>query len=662
MTTMPSQNSEGHQVWNPSVGVYFQPASNKRESYSGVVGALNDQLNAQGAVNKAYPHNFAGIISAIEDLVFTQKEVPVVPNVKPPGGDVGTDIDGNPEWNVATQPRDGELWYDTRQGRMFIAIEGDYYQTNGADGLAEVTTDSTEPQTPVVGQFWWDASTSSLYIFDGFWRDTDGNIEDSKEPGSTPVWRLITSTGSAFGAGAVSIPTGSLVRRALTGSTLPALDYVNLNTQNEFNEWVYDALEAVETALDADEGGNARLEAGTTAPSAPDTGNLWYDTTSSELKVYDGTAWVLANTPLNYDGDVSTLTAAINSEQTNRQAAITALSQQVATAVTASSAFQNLDTSVSDLQTQVNAIPVVDSSLLTTLTASDALTTRVTALEAAAPDYSLVKSKAEAATEHAALTALINALPTTADLSAVSSSIPSITGLATQSYVTSAINNITTEYLPKTGGTLSGAFIVQKQDMSNPAFDFSTEKWYGYNTHKYRTNSDVANFSTFGTNEKPFEYAWNFGSNEDFCWKHGTNGKVFSISKTGATAKDVVLADFGENTQSGLALQNQISLRAKITEYDSELSTVRADISSLQNSPQFNSKKVLYGDTAPTVALSDGDLWFDSRNLRLNVQHGGYWVFPDRVEDLTLKAALFNAVNTSADFETLKIKLLAVLV
>ena len=310
----------------------------------------------------------------------------------------------------------------------------------------------------------------------------------------------------------------------------------------------------------------------------------------------------------------------------------------------------------------MDAIPVVDSSLLTTLTASDALTTRVSALEAAAPDYSLVKSKAEAATEHAALTALINALPTTSDLSAVSSSIPSITGLATEAYVANSISNITTEYLPRTGGTLTGAFVVQKQDMANPAFDFSGEKWYGYNTHKYLTNSDVINYTTFGTNEKPFEYAWNFGSNEDYCWKHGTNGKVFSISKTGATAKDVILADFGENTQSGLAIQNPISLRAKITEYDSQLSTARADISSLQNSPQFNSKKVLYGDTAPTVALSDGDLWFDSRNLRLNVQHGGYWVFPDRVEDLTLKAALFNAVNTSADFETLKIKLLAVLV
>ena len=168
MTTMPSHNAEGYQVWNPSVGKYFKPTSNKRESYGGVVAALNDQLTSQGAVNKSYPSTFAGIIAAIEDLTFTQKKEPVDPGVRPPGGDVIIDGEGNPEWIWATEPRDGELWYDTRQGRLFIALDNEYYQTNGADGLAQVTADSVAPTTPVIGQFWWDLSTKTLYIFDGF--------------------------------------------------------------------------------------------------------------------------------------------------------------------------------------------------------------------------------------------------------------------------------------------------------------------------------------------------------------------------------------------------------------------------------------------------------------------------------------------------------------
>ena len=170
MTTAPIQNTEGHQIWDPSVDISFNPARGKRESYSGIVGSLQDQIASQGGTNKAYPHNFAGIIAAIEDLVFTQEKVPVTPADKPNGGNVGTDAEGNPQWDVAVQPRDGELWFDTRQGRLFIAIENEYYQTNGADGLATVTSTTVEPTSPVIGSFWWDITTSSLYIFDGFWR------------------------------------------------------------------------------------------------------------------------------------------------------------------------------------------------------------------------------------------------------------------------------------------------------------------------------------------------------------------------------------------------------------------------------------------------------------------------------------------------------------
>ena len=100
MTTSPRQNAEGHQVWNPSVGTYFNPASGQRESYGGVIGALQDQIASQSGSNKAYPHNFAGIIAAIEDLVFTQKEVPVTPGVKPNGGSTSIDAAGNPQWKV----------------------------------------------------------------------------------------------------------------------------------------------------------------------------------------------------------------------------------------------------------------------------------------------------------------------------------------------------------------------------------------------------------------------------------------------------------------------------------------------------------------------------------------------------------------------------------
>lgn len=298
MTTSPSNNAEGQQVWNPSVGIYFNPAQGQRESYGGVVGSLQDRIVDQGGVNKAYPHNFAGIITAIKDLTFTQKEVPVTPGQKPNGGDVSIDSEGNPQWNVSVEPRNGELWFDTRQGRLFIAIDNEYYQTNGADGLATVTSTTVEPTNPVIGSFWWDITTSSLYIFDGYWEKPDGTIVGYWSTSFTPVWRLVTNTSTTFQASAVAITSGSAILREPAGSTLPALNYTSVNTQSQFNEWIYDSLEALETALES----NSLTDLGVTASTV-------------EVNQLDG--MIATTTELNYlDGVTSALQSQIDNKIT----------------------------------------------------------------------------------------------------------------------------------------------------------------------------------------------------------------------------------------------------------------------------------------------------------------------------------------------------------
>ena len=49
----PTRNAEGHQVWNPSVGIYHKPAKNKRESYGGIIAALQDDMAQAGNVVKS---------------------------------------------------------------------------------------------------------------------------------------------------------------------------------------------------------------------------------------------------------------------------------------------------------------------------------------------------------------------------------------------------------------------------------------------------------------------------------------------------------------------------------------------------------------------------------------------------------------------------------
>ena len=55
---------------------------------------------------------------------------------KPDSGDIIVGPDGTPSFDYTEIPVDGTLWFDTRQGRLFISFENEWYQTNGADGFS----------------------------------------------------------------------------------------------------------------------------------------------------------------------------------------------------------------------------------------------------------------------------------------------------------------------------------------------------------------------------------------------------------------------------------------------------------------------------------------------------------------------------------------------
>ena len=86
-----------------------------------------------------------------------------------------------------------------------------------------------------------------------------------------------------------------------------------------------------------------------------------------------------------------------------------------------------------------------------------------------------------------------------------------------------------------------GHLAISKNDSSRPVFDFSANAINAYKTFKMRTYGGLGNFTTFGTTENQWEYAWNFGSEEDFCWVHDTAGKQVSINRDGLTAKKLTL-------------------------------------------------------------------------------------------------------------------------
>ena len=107
-----------------------------------------------------------------------------------------------------------------------------------------------------------------------------------------------------------------------------------------------------------------------------------------------------------------------------------------------------------------------------------------------------------------------------------------------------------------------------------PSFDFSNAHYYGNKVFKFKTNAITDQYVEFGTNTTPWEYAWQFGANEDFCWKHNDGGKVFSITEDGPACQKLTIASFGTNTNGGRVV-NGIHVGEKLNPYQEAFESIR---------------------------------------------------------------------------------------
>ena len=631
---------------------------NNSDGFSGIVGAFNTLRQANDLEPVDYPASFEGIKEAVLDI---KKEWGNIGTGEYPDGwglqydGVGNVIGGS--WIV--EPQDGDLWFDQRQGRMMVWLGGAFYQTNGADQLTVIS--ETTPSSEVTGGFWFQESTGNLYIYDG------------------SAWILAVS-----GGGSVTFSTSNLLLDNATQTSLGTVSS-GLNevagyssqtfTQDLANQWFTQAIATLDSEVNSINTECPRIEAGATEPATPSAGDLWYDTNADALKVYADSVWQSAINFTDNDADLQAFKTSVQTQQATDAARFTTIEGDIAALPFGNYATTALVSTVeagleADITALTNTVGDLTRFAETTYvdSADNALDARVTTLENATVDLSHLATSAELASEIATLTSQINTGDTASttyvdgEIATLAATIPSIAGLIDGTAFSNFQNTVANTYLTKTGGVLSGTIDISNSDISRAALDFSGSYANSRNIFKLRTYADTEHYVTYGTTAHKWEYANEFGSNEDYCWKHGTNGKQFSITKDGATAKNLFIADFLVNDDNGQRTVNSIDVKSKIQGYDTTISTFTQDIADLK-AGVYNSgtSSVYYGDTSPSGTIDDGDLWFDSYNLRLNVRHLGAWVFPDRVEDVALKTALHNAIDTSTDYASLKANLLTAL-
>lgn len=149
-------------------------------------------------------YGYSSILRAIERLILLRS--PVLPNryeanfegITRALWDLGTVLEGDipapatsstgplpPNWDASAgdyrpggEPSDGSFWFDERQGRLFIAKDGEWMQANGAECFMYLGDHPPARETP--GVLWFDTrqGTGFVYVDD---------VTGSGEPGWYPL-------------------------------------------------------------------------------------------------------------------------------------------------------------------------------------------------------------------------------------------------------------------------------------------------------------------------------------------------------------------------------------------------------------------------------------------------------------------------------------------
>ena len=137
------------------------------------------------------------------------------------GGASVTTSDGAP-----ADPEDGDLWYETDTGSMFVYYDDGASQQwveVGTAGVIAMTTSDTAPSTPANGDLWFDTSTAKTYVY-----YDDGSSQQWVEVGAASAAASGTdgavqfASGGTFSSDASNLVWDDTNNRLGIGTTTPA--------------------------------------------------------------------------------------------------------------------------------------------------------------------------------------------------------------------------------------------------------------------------------------------------------------------------------------------------------------------------------------------------------------------------------------------------------
>ena len=421
-----------------------------------------------------------------------------------------------------------------------------------------------------------------LFVYDEGW---DGTRAIDGEG----AWKLVGGGESITPTTAITILSNNGPKQRIgdhINEILPEPDLENLNVQADLNGYYYECLLELEDAIGEF---NPVLINDTPPPDEPKPGQLWYDTESLELSIWyvddDGGQWVPTAASYTYDEDLETLRSSIEDESRIREQALHALQQKIEEIdATDNIEIATLTETISELQTSLDQkADSADLNLLATNTylnnslesTAQKLHNKINEVRDSVPSLENYATDSDLKEQKTELEAAIETKTTMTAVSDFLTNTLTTRDYPTKSYLNEKLDALSSDFLTHKGGTLTGNLKINKINLSEAAIDFSEDPAAADPAFKFVTQDPSRNnYATFGTTNKFWEYAWKFGSSEDFCWIHDDN-KVFSITKDGPACSSLYLGDQIATSVNGRYIHNKIDVRERLEKYQTAFDTLK---------------------------------------------------------------------------------------
>jgi hypothetical protein len=195
-------------------------------------------------------------------------------------------------------PTEGDLWFDSNSAGMFVYYDSQWIEIGGSSSGARLFVGTTPPTNTAEGILWFNSNTAQVFVkYDSQWIEV-GAFASSIDVSNAQTNDTLRFDGTKFVASAEGIFNDNILLINNSSDAAPVnnagIEVERGNSNNVLIRWneSTDVWEFTNNGSTYQELGRSTATVSTTAPSSPNQGQIWFDSSEGGTYVYYGSTWI----------------------------------------------------------------------------------------------------------------------------------------------------------------------------------------------------------------------------------------------------------------------------------------------------------------------------------------------------------------------------------